>query len=207
MYTTLGKCLPMLKRLLCSCQVMISLIMTKSIVPTQELDVHIKIFLSDCHRFCTEYYDSSVTEFWFTKGNFISLLNLPEQIEQHGKAGYYWGGIFERFIPMPKGYLIGARKNPQLLQKRMILMQRETSINYIRTNLRTNAVIENDEDGVGSYIGVRIYSKREQIIERLSTGKCLSCFRLNGEEADGCVFAPYSTGRSTVSKWLRDENG
>lgn len=85
--TMLGATLTKLKQLLCSCNVMVYLLMSKEQLPKdgvertaylQKLDQHIKVFLSCCHRFSRSYYDLSVTKFWFGKSNFISLLNLPE---------------------------------------------------------------------------------------------------------------------------------
>ena len=89
---------------------MISLLMSKKEHTIEKLDAHIKIFLSTCHRFCDEYYDSSIAEFWFTKCNFILLLNLPEHTRKFGHLGLYWDGTFERFIQGPTDVFKSARK-------------------------------------------------------------------------------------------------
>jgi hypothetical protein len=125
MYSTLGKTLKQLKQVLCSCNIMVCLVMSTTKIDTCELDVCIKIFLSCCKRFCDSYYDESLTKFWFSKSNFISLLNLPDQIDNFGSPSLYWDGSFERFIHGPKEVLMGARKNPKSLRKRMRIMQKK----------------------------------------------------------------------------------
>ena len=75
-------CLPQLKQLLCSCNVMICKLMSRAPLPDEQegleahiesLDRHIKVFLSCCHRFSESYYTPDVTEFWFNKANCKSL--------------------------------------------------------------------------------------------------------------------------------------
>ena len=41
---------------------------------------HVKIFLSCCHHFVRGHYGGGTEEFWETKGNFVSMMNLCEQI-------------------------------------------------------------------------------------------------------------------------------
>ncbi|KAL7542892.1 hypothetical protein ACHAWF_007275 [Thalassiosira exigua] len=73
-----------------------------------------------CHHFCQEYYHPSVAAVWFGKeANFVSLLNLPEQIEEDGPRGAYRDGSFERYIKRPKAGLQSVRKNPTSLQKKL----------------------------------------------------------------------------------------
>lgn len=134
--TMLGATLTKLKQLLCSCNVIVCLLMSKEQLPKDDgertkylrkLDRHIKVFFSCCHRFSRSYYDSSVTEFWFGKSNFISLLNLPDQIAKFGPLGIYWDGNFERFIQGPKRVLNSVRKNPSSLMTKMRSYRRSHS--------------------------------------------------------------------------------
>ncbi|KAL7542268.1 hypothetical protein ACHAWF_007131, partial [Thalassiosira exigua] len=94
-HTAIPFLLKELKRVTLSCQVMVGFIMLKKKIPREVLDAHIKVFLSCCHHFCQEYYHPSVAPVWFGKANFVSLLNLPEQIEKDGPIGAYWDGSFE----------------------------------------------------------------------------------------------------------------
>ena len=74
----LSACLPQLKQLLCSCNVMICKLMSRAPLPEEQEDLethiellnsHIKVFLSCCHRFAKSYYTPDVAEFWFNKSN------------------------------------------------------------------------------------------------------------------------------------------
>ena len=85
----------LLMRLVNSLYVMIALLMTRETVDTKKLDLHIKIFLTCCHRFSKSFAtddEDGDTAFWETKGNFYSLLNLPAQILRFGNLRWYWDG-------------------------------------------------------------------------------------------------------------------
>jgi hypothetical protein len=51
-----------------------------------------------------------VTQFWETKSNFVSLLNLPKQIESYGPVRHYWEGDQERNIQLFKPLIKCMRK-------------------------------------------------------------------------------------------------
>ena len=71
---------------------------------------YIKCFLSFCDLFENVAYKlDDQNPFWFKKGNFLSLLNLPSQIEKFGSLKYYWEGSRERTIQQIKPYLIKTR--------------------------------------------------------------------------------------------------
>ena len=79
----------LMKRLINSFSVMIANLMSRN--PNYEekerdvLDKQIKIFLTTCSNFCSKFGGPS----WETKGNFYSLLNLPDQILQYGPLRDY----------------------------------------------------------------------------------------------------------------------
>ena len=126
-YSLLRATLQHLKKLLSSCHVMVCHIMSRKKIDTRILDVYIKIFLSCCHHFSTAYYDATVTTFWFSKGNAVSLLRLPHLISENGLPSFYWDGYFERFIQPPKRILVPARKSPASLRTRMKVSNAEGS--------------------------------------------------------------------------------
>ena len=215
----LGATLTSLKQLLCSCNVMVSLLMSKEHLPEngeereaylQRLDRHIKIFLSCCHRFSRSYYDSTVYEFWFGKSNFISLLNLPDQIAKFGPLRYYWDGTFERYIQGPKKVLKSVRKNPGSLMVKMRILQAFSFMDKIRSDLGLDVSVSSDSDK--RYMGVYIFPKKIDILDRLAKGQCLSGYIVlpddeehsdNDDESAGEynheVYVPYSTGHQTCS--------
>lgn len=67
--------------------VMVSALMSRDEPNYEVLDQQIKIFLSTCARMDGVISGSS---FWAEKGNFYSLLNLPEQIKKFGPLRDWW---------------------------------------------------------------------------------------------------------------------
>ena len=165
--------------------------MTKKKLSFICLDVHIKIFLSCCHRFCQEYYDPSVTEFWFSKADFLSLLNLPGQIEKYGPLGLYWDGVFEHFIQRPKKALKTARKTTSSLLKKMTVLQKWSHMDYIRDGLTQGTA--NNQKGKRYQEGVRIYPTKDEILRRLDDGRAISGFINNRRQNE--IFVPYNIGK------------
>lgn len=57
-----------------------------------KLDVHIKIFLSDIYSIDQSLMTAAEPRdpMWSTKGNFLSLLNLPNQIYKYGSIRTMW---------------------------------------------------------------------------------------------------------------------
>ena len=86
---------------------------------TNTLNDYIKLFLASCH--C---YESSVglgnqtTPFWYCKSNFVSLLNRPQQVEEHGAIYLYWEGVQERFIQHVKLSRTNMRMSVSCLVKK-----------------------------------------------------------------------------------------
>ena len=80
-------------------------------VDANEIDNHVKIFLSTCDRFCKSYWNSNETPFWARTGNFPTLLCLAEQRDYHGPIRWYWEGTGERFIQELKKVLVSMRRN------------------------------------------------------------------------------------------------
>ena len=106
-----------LKQVLNSLHVMIGLLMTPRQPNIDCIDMHIKLFLSCCNRYAKLYYAEGTAPFWSTKGNFLSLLNLPEQIRYFGPLRWYWEGICERFIQTVKCVLSYMRKSTFYYEK------------------------------------------------------------------------------------------
>ena len=114
---------------------MLYLVMCKDKIHKKRHDILIRIFLTCCSRFCKEYYDGSVKEFWSNKQNFPSLLNFPDQIEKFGAVGLSWDATFEACLPGIKSILKSARKNAESLLPRMVLLQKKCHISDLRERL------------------------------------------------------------------------
>ncbi len=78
----------------CMC-VMVWHLMSQHQTSSQQQLQHIKLFLDCCHQFCKATYDETITPFWLPKGNYVTILNLPWQIEQFGPMQDFWEGSQE----------------------------------------------------------------------------------------------------------------
>ena len=77
-------------RLLCSTlHSLVSRLLTQRFVSTEEIDVHIKLFLSSIHSFDVLVNGSNSERVLSDAANFLSLLNLPEQIRKFGPLHWF----------------------------------------------------------------------------------------------------------------------
>ena len=86
------------------------------------MNEYVKCFLSCCDAFEHTIYNldgSSNQPIWVTKGNFLSLLNLHEQIEKFGSIRCYWEGSRERSIQLIKPYLINMRSTTSFYKTKL----------------------------------------------------------------------------------------
>ena len=116
-----------------SCLCFVARIMTSINVTTEELDDFIKLFLSSVDHFETITYvtQNNRKRIWYTRANFLSLLNLPKQIETFGKIRNYWEGSRERFIQLVKPYMKNNRETISFLQLQMKHVYTSTAINHL----------------------------------------------------------------------------
>ena len=80
--TTIKSALLAVRQMIVSLQVMVALLMSPKDHAVNVIDMHIKLFLSCCHRFCQLYYNDDKVPFWATTSNFPSLLNIAAQIKK-----------------------------------------------------------------------------------------------------------------------------
>ena len=69
--------------------------MTPSQVTYDEITIYVKIFLRLVHDFEKVAFPQNKEYYWANRGNFLSLLNFPDQIRQFGSVRYYWEGSHE----------------------------------------------------------------------------------------------------------------
>lgn len=201
---TTTECIIRLREIFSSFHVVLYLLMSREKESKEEIDRHIKIFLSCCHRFCEVYYHHNTEEFWCTKGNFLSLLNLPDQIEYFGNLHLYYEGIFEAAIQPAKKELKYVRKNPTSLIPAMRKLHKKDSIRRIRERLDISLAElgisdeedDDNDDDVKRYQGCRIYRSLDEVAKKFSDGMCVSGFINNNFGDPGNVFIPYSVGKT-----------
>ena len=155
---------------------MISYIMTKSTSPhlIKEVEHSIKIFLSMTHRFeILQDNDSSRKYHWVSKSNYLSLLNLPRQMELYGPLRLYWEGGYcgEGIIQDIKGILnhglsLGWQKNT--LKKLYINRSLTFLVDENNSNIDTT---KNFNDIDRNY---KRYGRTESIVEKFQNHLPLS---------------------------------
>ena len=93
---------PQLNEFECTIQSLLcflSRIMSVEKIDSNQLLHFIKCFLSSCDLFKNTAFKLNGTDlFWYQKSNFLSLLNIPSQIEKFGSLRNYWEGSRERSI-------------------------------------------------------------------------------------------------------------
>ena len=102
-------------------------IMSPFEIDTITIENYIKVFLQSVHHF-EEYsniFEYNAPFIWYSRGNFLSLLNLPDQIKQFGSIRLYWEGSCERNIQYVKPLMTNIQNTPTYLAKRFIRFNKE----------------------------------------------------------------------------------
>ena len=154
---------------------LISRLMTDSKICHNELDHYVKLFLSSCHLFHSCIYvtkspksPNAKNPFWNT-GNFLSILNLPKQIDQFGALRHHWEGNHERFIQFVKPYLKNMRTTTSYLCTKLEYLQ--------KNNLLQNMLIKSFDfktHHYNRYRNIHAYNDLDSVISSISNGSCLS---------------------------------
>ncbi len=96
---------------------------------------HIKLFLDCCHQFCSDTHDDINTPFWLSNGNYVTLLNLPEQIEQFWPLQDYWEGTREQYIHLIKHQLANMQQPQTFMSRKLTEGHQFNVMDWITNNL------------------------------------------------------------------------
>jgi len=94
--------------------------MTPKDSPVKLIDVHVKLCLSCCDRFGKSNQEKGTKPFVSTKGNYLSRMNLAEQVAEFGSLRWYWDGTRERYIQTVKTDLVVIRCSESYFNTKMI---------------------------------------------------------------------------------------
>jgi hypothetical protein len=153
-----------------SMYVMISHLMSRRHTSSQQYLQHIKLFLDCCHQFCKATHDDTITPFWLSKGNYVTLLNLPEQIERFGPLRDYWEGTRERYIHLIKRQLTNMRRTYTFMSSKLTEVHQSNVLDWIMHNF-------DPVESVSSYASnglFHTYCSMEAILNNVTTGKIIS---------------------------------
>ena len=150
-----------------SMYVMISHLMSQRQTSSQQQLQHIKLFLDCCHQFCKATNDETITPFWLPKGNYVTLLNLPEQIERFGPLRNYWEGTREWYIHLIKRQLTNMRRTYTFMSSKLTEVHQCNVLDWIMHNLNPPQLVSsNPRNGL-----FHTYSSIEDIVNHFKMGK------------------------------------
>ena len=75
--------------------------------------------------------------FWSIIGNFPSLFDLVEQVNEYGSVRWYWDGTREGFIQSVKKELVVMRRSASYFKGKIVLLQK-----------RGNTIVEEDSTNI-----------------------------------------------------------
>ena len=98
--------------------------------------------------------------FWYVRGNFLSLLNLPSQVHMFGKIHNHWEGSRERYIQYIKPFLKNMRSSDQYLKTELFNVQNTNLLN----DFQKTHFCRNQTEIAKRYTQIKVYSSTEKII-------------------------------------------
>ena len=154
------------------------------------IDRIIRVFLSSFNQFESMAFNLSPKEkpTWLSKGNFLSLLNLPETIQKFGPIRLYWDGNRERTIQYIKPFLIHTRKTPTYYKTKLCSVMRVQIIDNIINQLRIDTniskqdrVLINDLKQYDRVTSFKCYRTLTEITSNIKDKKVISCVILKDD--------------------------
>ena len=171
-----------LEKFVCFAQGMVARIMCDSCTEDeiQELEVYIKLFLSWSLKYCVEVEGKVGKEtFTASKGNFLSLLNLPRQMRRFGPMRRYWDGDYEKFIGYVKEILPGGinRDGASSLVAKLRRFKETVAINASKNEamkyLEKKGLLTESKEYT-RYKDVHVYKSRREVEDKLREMKPIS---------------------------------
>ena len=176
-----------------TCICFISRIMSNTEVSIYEIDDYIKLFLTSVHNFEVRTYvqDSNRDYSWFAKGNFLSLLNLTDQINTFGHIRNYWEGSRERYIQLVKPFMKNNRNTASYLQIQLKNVLSQTILSQVEANL---SLQETPQTHYARYSRFRRYRSLNDVLIAIEDKEPIQCVIINDD--DGTELVCTVTGRT-----------
>ena len=163
---------------------LIARLMTHKKMDVNEIATYIKIFLSTCYFFEKNTFtenDKNIP-FWYKKGNFVSLLNLPSQIEQFGPVYLHWEGVRERFIQVAKKVMINMRSSVTYL---CLKLEEIHSTSIFHSVVHTH--MDEEMKKYERYPSLKMYKNLDDIEETVLNYECFIGIK---SKTDGGLYVP-----------------
>ena len=160
---------------------LISRLMTRAEVNTVDIDLYLKIFLRFFHNFEDISEVGGQSYLWTRRGNFLSLLNLPKQIEQFGHIANYWEGINERHIQVIKPFIQRMRTTSSFLTTKMTHMYNQKAINEMYNVIK--------DSNKAPFQNVRTYKNIQEVETRILNGDPISLIKVRTSDEEPLCLA------------------
>ena len=158
-----------------TCVCFIARLMSRTRVNVYEIDDYIKLFLTSVHSFEVRTYvqDNTHNYSWYSKGNFLSLLNLPDQITKFGHIRNYWEGTRERYIQLVKPFMKNNRNTASYLQTQLKNVLSHTILSQISDDLPS--LQSTHQKILSRYNSIRRYCSINDIIVSIQNQEPIQC--------------------------------
>ena len=153
-----------------------------------ELELYNKLFLSWSKKYCCEVQEKGLKlTFTSTKGNFLSLMNLPRQMCRFGPMRRYWDSDYEKFISYVKEILPGGihREGAATLVAKLRRFKETVAVNASKNDamafLEKKGLLVDRKDYT-RYKDVHVYKSRKEVEEKMEQMKPLSGILVEPED-------------------------
>ena len=189
---------------------MLSRLMTDDYIDPENLEDYIKLFLSACHGyekaigFPKDQNNALMNPNWYKKGNFVSLLNLPNQIKLYGPVRLHWEGVKERYIHQIKPILTNIRPTTSYLKTKMEEMHRRqnfdvmTGTNEINKTVKKFQVKRNDD--------IKQYYSFFSVKEKMINYECIAGVMFKGDIHNIYILISESKNVALHPLQIKEEN-
>ncbi len=83
-------------------------------------------------------FEENSYPFWYRKSNFVSLLNLSDQIKEYGPLYLHWEGVREKFIQHVKPALTNMRTTVSYLVTKLEKIHHDQTLEMLYDNTIIN---------------------------------------------------------------------
>ena len=171
---------------------LVSRLLTRIPVTTGNIDDHVKLFLSCVHKLDDTVNAANQKNLIKDTANYLSLLNLPEQIRRYGPLHLYWEGNRERFIQELKPMLLHPRWTASFFNKRHQQLYCESQLLEVGSHLNGDDFQVNNNSRLFS---AKAYKDKEEVVTLLLEGSPIVAALIPMENAGEQLCVLHKSGR------------
>ena len=168
---------------------LISYIMSKHNNDPKPLQEYTKLFLSCVDKFeAAIYVANGAIPVWKSRGNFLSLLNLPLQQEYFGNVRLFWEGERERYIQQIKPLLTQLRHSTSFLVTKLERLYQLSAIDYVLQSLPQGPLSNQFVKTYDRHFDFIIYSNIDTVNKKLSDLEPISGISIMTIDDEECYY-------------------